>query len=144
MSDVLKGKARDDLTDEPSQNGVINLALSDDAFSRIFTSPGLDPVKLSHVCRRWRSVAIATPAIWTALIYDGIDFPVASSVERFATYLERSKECPLNLRFHFGVDYSGEYFAAQKLLMGKFILISVDFLAVWQSCGRTTFYSPFL
>ncbi|KAF8501012.1 hypothetical protein F5888DRAFT_1609567 [Russula emetica] len=47
-------------------------------------------VLVSHVCRRWRTVAIETPMLWTSL-----DFAEGPPFDKSRTWLERSKECLL-------------------------------------------------
>ncbi|RDB25433.1 hypothetical protein Hypma_007604 [Hypsizygus marmoreus] len=51
-------------------------------------------VIISHVCARWRAVALDTPLLWT-----DIDIYSIRSLERVACYLERSAPCPVNVRF---------------------------------------------
>ena len=49
-------------------------------------------VLVSHVCRRWRMVAVATPMLWTFL-----DFAEGPPFDKSQTWLERSKGCPLDI-----------------------------------------------
>ncbi|EIN12621.1 hypothetical protein PUNSTDRAFT_49916 [Punctularia strigosozonata HHB-11173 SS5] len=51
------------------------------------------PVLVSHVCRRWRDVAInETPALWTSL-----DFREGMPFDKSAEWIKRSKGCPLDI-----------------------------------------------
>ncbi|EJC97936.1 uncharacterized protein FOMMEDRAFT_46963, partial [Fomitiporia mediterranea MF3/22] len=50
------------------------------------------PVRMSHVCRRWRRIAINMPSLWTTL-----DFAEPRPFEKSRVWLERSKQAPLNL-----------------------------------------------
>ncbi|KAJ7489447.1 hypothetical protein FB451DRAFT_1023911 [Mycena latifolia] len=52
------------------------------------------PMLLSHVCRRWREVAISTHALWAAIEFN------APSPELFTTWLERAGGYPLALNLH--------------------------------------------
>ncbi|EMD39952.1 hypothetical protein CERSUDRAFT_112189 [Gelatoporia subvermispora B] len=47
-------------------------------------------ILVSHVCHRWREVALDTPALWTT-----IDFEEAEPFPKSKAYLERSKGAPL-------------------------------------------------
>ncbi|KAI0304438.1 hypothetical protein B0F90DRAFT_1588206, partial [Multifurca ochricompacta] len=60
-------------------------------------------VLVSHVCRRWRIVAIQTPKLWTHL-----DFSEGSPFDKSRTWLERSKECPLDIELDCTVDEEAE------------------------------------
>lgn len=53
-------------------------------------------VLVSHVCQRWRVVAIETPTLWAVL-----DFSEGPPFEKSRTWLERSKECPLDIELDF-------------------------------------------
>ncbi|KZV62201.1 hypothetical protein PENSPDRAFT_758880 [Peniophora sp. CONT] len=46
----------------------------------------------SHVCRRWRDVALGTPSLWTF-----VDFGEGPPFERSIAYLQRSREAPLDV-----------------------------------------------
>ncbi|EJC97935.1 uncharacterized protein FOMMEDRAFT_171327 [Fomitiporia mediterranea MF3/22] len=52
----------------------------------------LFPVRVSHVCRRWRRIAIDVPSLWTRL-----DFMEPRPFEKSKVWLERSKRAPLDL-----------------------------------------------
>ena len=56
-------------------------------------------VLVSHVCQRWRVVAIETPTLWTDL-----DFSEGPPFEKSRTWLERSKECPLDIELDCTVE----------------------------------------
>ncbi|EIM85812.1 uncharacterized protein STEHIDRAFT_98008 [Stereum hirsutum FP-91666 SS1] len=49
-------------------------------------------ILVSHVCRRWRDVAIQSPHLWTEL-----DFTDGPPFDKAKTYIQRSKECPLDI-----------------------------------------------
>ena len=44
-----------------------------------------------HLCRQWRAVAIKTLTLWTYF-----DFKEGPHFDKSRTWLERSKECPLD------------------------------------------------
>lgn len=49
-------------------------------------------VLVSHVCNRWREVALADPPLWSMIGYEG-----QSSVEPSKTFLERAQNVPLTI-----------------------------------------------
>ncbi|KAJ7604208.1 hypothetical protein FB45DRAFT_1070672 [Roridomyces roridus] len=52
----------------------------------------LSPTSLTHVCRQWRDIALATPQLWRAITFE------APGEDRTAwTWLERSGSCPLSI-----------------------------------------------
>src|ERR1700761_2885163 len=54
------------------------------------------PVTISHVCRHWRTVAIKTPMLWTS-----IDFSDGPPFEKSKTWIERSKDCDIDICIDF-------------------------------------------
>ncbi|TFL03455.1 hypothetical protein BDV98DRAFT_503666 [Pterulicium gracile] len=57
------------------------------------------PLDLSHVCRRWRMLALATSRLWTFLV---LTFPITrSDLARFVHFLSRSKDSPLDIFLDF-------------------------------------------
>lgn len=57
------------------------------------------PLDLSHVCRRWRMLALATSKLWTFLV---LTFPITrSDLARFVHFLSRSKDSPLDIFLDF-------------------------------------------
>ncbi|KAJ7817969.1 hypothetical protein B0H13DRAFT_2682990 [Mycena leptocephala] len=59
----------------------------------------LSPTVLTHVCRRWREIALGTPTLWSAIgtsYYDGI--PLKQKAHLFDLWLKRSRSRPLSLR----------------------------------------------
>ncbi|KDQ54295.1 hypothetical protein JAAARDRAFT_196659 [Jaapia argillacea MUCL 33604] len=54
-------------------------------------------IEASHVCRRWREIALGDPLIWSRI---AICVP---QVEMFESFLERSRELPIHLRINFGL-----------------------------------------
>ncbi|KAF8414924.1 hypothetical protein L210DRAFT_3539836, partial [Boletus edulis BED1] len=49
-------------------------------------------VQLSHVCSRWRQVALSSPALWTT-----IRVPILHKETAVRTYFQRCKQCPLDI-----------------------------------------------
>ena len=49
-------------------------------------------VRISHVCRRWRRVAIDTPTLWTTL-----SFKESYPFEKSETWIARTKQAPLDI-----------------------------------------------
>ncbi|KAI0712571.1 hypothetical protein C8Q76DRAFT_797409 [Earliella scabrosa] len=57
-------------------------------------------IRATHVCRRWRAVAIATPALWTVI-------DNCWSVEQVEAWLNRSNTAPLSLFYREDMNGSG-------------------------------------
>ncbi|KAF7320519.1 Fatty acid hydroxylase [Mycena chlorophos] len=53
------------------------------------------PTTLSHVCRRWRQIALDSGSLWTSLVFTYPTSP--SQISRILTYLSRSKNYPLDI-----------------------------------------------
>ena len=70
----------------------------DPAHSRIDTAP----FSISHVCRRWREIALATPVLWRRVVLTSQDIsswhPVSPATQ---TFLERSKGTPAEVFYAF-------------------------------------------
>lgn len=53
---------------------------------------------VTHVCRRWRSIALGNPSLWTSIYHlNGSDAARDSISNALQTYLQRSKEAPLHI-----------------------------------------------
>ncbi|KAH9970540.1 hypothetical protein BGW80DRAFT_1253960 [Lactifluus volemus] len=56
------------------------------------------PFNISHVCRRWREIALSTPALWRRIILTTSDMSSRCSVSPATqTFLERSKGIPVEV-----------------------------------------------
>ncbi|KXN88239.1 hypothetical protein AN958_07698 [Leucoagaricus sp. SymC.cos] len=72
-------------------------------------------VLVSHVCKRWRSVALDTPALWTHLHLDK-----TAPLDKHKAYVERAKNAPLDIIIDctfdnlFDFDYDEEAMAQEK------------------------------
>lgn len=92
----------------PQRSGVV-LQLPNETLCAIFDEgrrvitarEGSWLMSVSHVCRRWRDVAIHTPFLWTN-IYFGFRSRSPKALEYIQTCLERSRNCPLNIKLRFG------------------------------------------
>ncbi|KAF9454717.1 hypothetical protein P691DRAFT_655384 [Macrolepiota fuliginosa MF-IS2] len=49
-------------------------------------------VLVSHVCKRWRTMALATPSLWVHL-----DFQKGASLDKHRAFVERAKSAPLEI-----------------------------------------------
>ncbi|KAI0269814.1 hypothetical protein BC834DRAFT_1014196 [Gloeopeniophorella convolvens] len=56
-------------------------------------------VLVSHVCQRWRKIAINSSTLWTHL-----DFAEGPPFDKSRAWLERSKECPLDIEIDCTID----------------------------------------
>ncbi|EJD47453.1 hypothetical protein AURDEDRAFT_163323 [Auricularia subglabra TFB-10046 SS5] len=69
---------------------------------------GLTPFWMVAVCRRWRTVAIATPAIWTYVALPLLKKPSASTLLSYkahiGTLLDMSKACPIDVLLEWDED----------------------------------------
>ncbi|KAJ7872303.1 hypothetical protein B0H14DRAFT_186186 [Mycena olivaceomarginata] len=52
------------------------------------------PILLTHICRRWREIALALPALWRAILIHPNRYPASDLV---STMLSRSGPCPLSI-----------------------------------------------
>ncbi|KAJ7641214.1 hypothetical protein FB45DRAFT_899668 [Roridomyces roridus] len=65
---------------------------------------GLDsPTSLTHICRKWREIALATPMLWRALSIEEPD-DRAGVVQ---TWLDRSGSCPLSIKLEHDIPGVG-------------------------------------
>ncbi|KAJ7186485.1 hypothetical protein C8R46DRAFT_275950 [Mycena filopes] len=59
------------------------------------------PIILTHICRQWREIAVATPSLWRAIsVAESVsDADDAGRVEIMDMWLKRSNRRPLSLQF---------------------------------------------
>lgn len=96
-----------------SRNAILPIAkLHHDILSEIFTilaidgmyrSPTSEPpyrwIRVTHVCRSWREIALSSPRVWSYVRF-------TSSLHCMREILSRSKQAPLHLDFvHSNFDY---------------------------------------
>ncbi|TRM60216.1 hypothetical protein BD626DRAFT_632701 [Schizophyllum amplum] len=55
------------------------------------------PIRVSHVCQRWRALAVNSPTLWTTICFNAINYPLPY----IALYEARSMPLPLLLHFQF-------------------------------------------
>ncbi|KAJ7772169.1 hypothetical protein B0H16DRAFT_1714381 [Mycena metata] len=55
------------------------------------------PTVLTHVCRRWREIAVGTPGLWSVISLTSSVIPFELQVEIFDLWLSRSRSCPLSI-----------------------------------------------
>ncbi|KAJ7641148.1 hypothetical protein FB45DRAFT_825303 [Roridomyces roridus] len=62
------------------------------------------PIPLTHVCRRWREIALATPQLWRSIALPfacTLDYHIrVKQTEAVRTWLDRSGSCPLSVQIH--------------------------------------------
>ncbi len=57
------------------------------------------PIHVSHVYRRWRSVALGTPNLWSRIIFDKRYYKVPCDFSKQNTWLRRSQRALLTIEF---------------------------------------------
>ncbi|KAJ6547041.1 hypothetical protein B0H19DRAFT_1163640 [Mycena capillaripes] len=56
------------------------------------------PTSLTHICRKWREIALATPALWRAIRISRTHIvPLTRQEMIFNIWLSRSRGCPLSI-----------------------------------------------
>ncbi|KAJ7820789.1 hypothetical protein B0H13DRAFT_2451401 [Mycena leptocephala] len=61
----------------------------------------LSPTILTKICRKWREIALGTPALWSVMSdFSGDSSDLQAHV--FNIWLNRSRSCPLSLQFGLG------------------------------------------
>jgi F-box/TPR repeat protein Pof3 len=89
---VLREKEMDSLNRRRNLRGLVchfgtlPVELVVQIFEEILSSEPLRAVTLSHVCRRWRTIALSTPALWRMLVISS-----KSPVTKVKTWNERSR-----------------------------------------------------
>ncbi|KAJ7186503.1 hypothetical protein C8R46DRAFT_1057355 [Mycena filopes] len=58
----------------------------------------LSPTTLTHICRAWREVALATPVLWRAIAISRQKIPVEVQLRVVQLWLARSGACPLSIQ----------------------------------------------
>ncbi|KAH9854689.1 hypothetical protein C2E23DRAFT_867278 [Lenzites betulinus] len=61
-------------------------------------------VLVSHVCARWRAIAVDNPLLWSHIRFVGLP-----PYDRAKTYLERAKAAPLHITVDRGLDDEDDY-----------------------------------
>lgn len=64
----------------------------------------LPEVTVSHVCSRWRQLALSTASLWSFFHFDGTVCDVVPN-KRLETYLERSQDKPFDLWLRLVTDH---------------------------------------
>ncbi|KAJ7044683.1 hypothetical protein C8F04DRAFT_1069180 [Mycena alexandri] len=66
--------------------------------------PSLDgihsPNNLTHICRKWRDIALATPELWRAMrlsVDDDSYIPLGRQLQELDAWLSRSRSCPFSI-----------------------------------------------
>ncbi|KAF7975306.1 hypothetical protein HWV62_10084 [Athelia sp. TMB] len=66
----------------------------------------------THVCQRWREIALSTPTLWNNIYINGSSSPKSvrdSEVECISAWLARAKDCPLAINLRRSESWSNEY-----------------------------------
>ncbi|EAU82008.1 hypothetical protein CC1G_09194 [Coprinopsis cinerea okayama7 len=86
-------------------------------------------VVITHVCCQWRDIAIKYSKIWAYFAAAGQSGATKGQVERFKTYLERSRERPLRIMLVFLI---GDNMPELKDPVRQLIELAVDNVARWE------------
>jgi F-box-like len=62
----------------------------------------VDAVRFSHVCQRWRAIAISSPRLWCCIDL-ALDVPGNAAESRVQVFLDRVEEVPATIILNFGV-----------------------------------------
>ncbi|KAJ7087032.1 hypothetical protein C8R43DRAFT_1244879 [Mycena crocata] len=58
------------------------------------------PTLLTHICQKWRQIALTTPYLWRAILFPSDFVPSAQRMaQRINSWLERSCVCPVSISF---------------------------------------------
>ncbi|KAJ7148419.1 hypothetical protein C8R43DRAFT_518377 [Mycena crocata] len=68
------------------------------------------PTLLTHVCRKWRNTALATPALWRAIAVDMAPRKIEAQKHLMKSWLAMSGSCPISIKLE-GADVA----SAQQL-----------------------------
>ncbi|KAI9057142.1 hypothetical protein FKP32DRAFT_1598622 [Trametes sanguinea] len=102
-------------------------------------------IRVSHVCRRWRSLALATPAFWANLLEDeddAIDYSKADSTKPFhmetvESVISRSGTRPIQLVLdHFSPAHA-RILDATRSRVQSLSLIAIDCVNAFRSIAST-------
>ncbi|KAJ7866327.1 hypothetical protein B0H13DRAFT_2670755 [Mycena leptocephala] len=72
----------------------------------------LSPTLLTQICRRWREIALGTPALWSAISSHIRRIPLEQKAHIFDLWLKRSRFCPLSLKIVDGTNVAAILAAA--------------------------------
>ncbi|KAJ7044677.1 hypothetical protein C8F04DRAFT_593751 [Mycena alexandri] len=74
------------------------------------------PTNLTHICRKWRDIALATPELWRAVqlsVGDASDIPLGRQLQELDAWLSRSRSCPFSIEVS---SSSSIYFAERNFV----------------------------
>ena len=127
---------------EVSRNSLAPInKLPPEVFSRIFEYQyrGSDRrlIAATHVCHQWRSTLTSTPLLWTNLD--------CRNLEWIATYLERSKAAPLDVRITWPLpSFDVQNFLSSSLWRTRSLCIDLSLDDVRAAILKTRTPAPFL
>ncbi|KAF7342111.1 F-box domain-containing protein [Mycena venus] len=55
------------------------------------------PTCLTHICRKWRALAISSPILWRAVPLSAVDIPFDRKAHLCNVWLTRSRSCPISI-----------------------------------------------
>ncbi|KAJ7219005.1 hypothetical protein B0H12DRAFT_1329255 [Mycena haematopus] len=77
----------------------------------------IPPTSLTHICRHWREVALATPQLWRAIKFVDSSFTVRNEalLHICNAWIARSRSCPLSIEIELEMEHNAVY--AEPLFM---------------------------
>ncbi|KAJ7227870.1 hypothetical protein B0H12DRAFT_235336 [Mycena haematopus] len=80
---------------------------------------GLDsPTSLTHICRHWREVALATPTVWRAIKFAD-DLDVREQSRHICAWVRRSGSCPLSIEIDMENGFTTRPVFTEPLVMSS-------------------------
>ncbi|KAH8116537.1 hypothetical protein DFH11DRAFT_1217804 [Phellopilus nigrolimitatus] len=115
-------------------------SIPDDVLSLIFhhyvnlgrSTSGVNPVIISHVCRRFRSLALGLPELWATL-------PLGPDLDKFQVYLSRSRQSGLTVNLR--QKHCESHLQALAALSQRWTKFSTDVNKRWERELEETFGS---
>ena len=99
------------------------------SFAEEIPNNPLIEIIISHTCRRWRSIALSFPILWSTFRHDASELPERIPVDRLVAYLERSGSRLLDLHFAFAESVLGE---GSLALFNSMLESTIPHVARWR------------
>ncbi|KAJ6561476.1 hypothetical protein DFH09DRAFT_1035731 [Mycena vulgaris] len=83
------------------------LPTSQNDLGRPTVNPREPPMLLTHVCSKWKEIAISTPALWATMVFNG-----RLGADVLETWLDRARALPLSLKLRIDRDLEDDITSA--------------------------------